>query len=535
MDITIYLNSAGDDEFAVMAALREFFDLSFGEARDLISGAPSALPPVDSARVDALVSALEAAGASVSLDSEAAEQTDISVPGPVETYIAPSLAEQYGNPEVKPRVRHFLLEITGVRGADTARAVRLLTDGTGCSRREAQQMMEQVPSQVEWDALPDEAEALADELSEAGISVRLRRKLKYTFADNMVRLSIASCERYALEGAGILLADIADIPIDKAFDILIDAPSWVDFQCEDEDQAQKYVDMFKDEGVNADYIYLAPLDEQDDVDPAEAEYEIQIMKVEDPQAAISILDGNLQDEDAETLAELLEDLPATVDTNTMTPDEAAELGNSLYMAGCDVLVVPYDQDEDEDEDEDEDDGDDEEEGEGETAEEEEYNEEDYDEEFQPGEIPSLPAAYRILVLDEGDDSEESRHIVNTLTTRPFMQIEDDFRSLPFEILTDGRDDDLAITRIHSLMDFGIPLVTNYAPAAEPVRIIIRKEGPDRGALIRAIADATGVEPFIARNFIGNLPGAIDLDKGSASQIEAICENFRATGADIIIS
>lgn len=524
MDIIIYLNSAGDDEFSVMAVLREFFDLSFGEARDIISGAPSALPSVDYARVDALVSALEAAGASVSLDSEAAEQTDISVPGPVETYIAPSLAEQYGNPEVKPRVRHFLLEITGTRGADTVRAVRLLTDGTGCSRREAQQMMEQAPSRVEWDALPAEAEALADELSEAGISVRLRRKLKYTFADNMVRLTIASCERYALEGAGILLADIADIPIDKAFDILIDAPSWVDFQCEDEDQAQKYVDMLKDEGVDADYIYMAPLDDQDDIDPAKAEYEIQILKVEDPQAAISILDGNVPDEDAETLAELLEDLPATVDTNAMTPDEAAELGNSLYMAGCDVLVVPYDQDDEEDDEEEED-----------TTEEEEYNEEDYDEEFQPGEIPSLPAAYRILVLDEGDDSEESRHIINTLTTRPFMQIQDDFRSLPFEILTDGRDDDLAITRIHSLMDFGIPLVTNYAPAAEPVRIIIRKEGPDRGALIRAIADATGVEPFIARNFIGNLPGAIDLDKGSASQIEAICENFRATGADIIIS
>ena len=526
MDITIYLNSAGDDEFAVMAALREFFDLSFGEARDLISGAPSALPPVDSARVDAIVSALEAAGASASLYTGNDEPTEISVPEPVETYIAPSLAEQYGNPEVKPRVRHFLLEITGVRGADSARAVRLLTDVTGCSRREAQQMMEQVPSQVEWDALPSQAEALADELSEAGISVRLRRILKYTFADNMVRLTIPSSERYALEGAGILLADIADIPIDKAFDILYDAPSWVDFQCEDENQVQKYIDMLKDEGVDADYIYLAPLDEQDDVDPAKAEYEIQIMKVEDPQAAISILDGNLQDEDAETLAELLDDLPATVDTNAMTPDEAAELGNSLYMAGCDVLVVPYDQDEDEDNEE----GDEEE-----TAEEDEYNEEDYDEEFQPGELPSLPAAYRILVLDEGDDSEESRHIVNTLTTRPFMQIEDDFRSLPFEILTDGREDDLAMTRIHSLMDFGIPLVTNYAPASEPVRIIIRKEGPDRGALIRAIADATGVEPFIARNFIGNLPGAIDLDKGSASQIEAICENFRATGADIIIS
>lgn len=524
MDITIYLNSAGDDEFAVMAALREFFDLSFGEARDLISGAPSALPPVESASVDALVNALEDAGATVSLDSGAAEPTELQVSEPVETYVVPTLAEQYGNPEVKPRVRHFLLEITGVRGADSARAVRLLTDVTGCSRREAQQMMEQVPSQVEWDALPSEAEALADELSEAGISVRLRRKLKYTFADNMVRLTIASCERHAMESAGIILADIADIPIDKAFDILYDAPSWVDFQCEDENKAQKYIDMLKDEGVNADYIYLAPLDEQDDVDPAEAEYEIQIMKVEDPQAAISILDGNLQDEDAETLAELLDDLPATVDTNTMTPDEAAEIGNSLYMAGCDVLVVPYDQDDEEDDDEEED-----------TTEEEEYNEDDYDEEFQPGELPSLTAAYRILVLDEGDDSEESRHIVNTLTTRPFMQIQDDFRSLPFEILTDGREDDLAMTRIHSLMDFGIPLVTNYKPAEEPVRIIIRKEGPDRSALIRAIADATGVEPFIARNFIGNLPGAIDLDKGSASQIEAICQNFRATGADIIIS
>ena len=84
MQISLFLTTAGDDEFSVMAALREFFDLDFGQARDLVFSTPSQLPPVDTARLDELIKLLETAGATVSTEKprQQAPEPEQPVRGP---------------------------------------------------------------------------------------------------------------------------------------------------------------------------------------------------------------------------------------------------------------------------------------------------------------------------------------------------------------------------------------------------------------------------------------------------------------------
>lgn len=176
-----YLNDAGEDELAVMAVLRNTFHLSLGEAREIIAGAPAALPEISGAEAEELLERLRSFGAKVgaapaaaapSEQSEPAESSDYSIitspsgfsvlvepdpepepepepqtePKPEPIY-NPIFGEFVVKPSATPRSEEPIIKVFVHPHQEKLRMVKLVMEFLGIRLAEAKEIVDNFPEQ----------------------------------------------------------------------------------------------------------------------------------------------------------------------------------------------------------------------------------------------------------------------------------------------------------------------------------------------------------------------------------------------------
>lgn len=160
-----YLNDAGEDELAVMAVLRNTFHLSLGEAREIIAGAPAALPEISGAEAEELLERLRSFGAKVgaapaaaapsesierSEFSESSEFSDSSAPEPApepEVRYNPIFGEFVVKPSATPRSEEPIIKVFVHPHQEKLRMVKLVMEFLGIRLAEAKEIVDNFPEQ----------------------------------------------------------------------------------------------------------------------------------------------------------------------------------------------------------------------------------------------------------------------------------------------------------------------------------------------------------------------------------------------------
>lgn len=160
-----YLNDAGEDELAVMAVLRNTFHLSLGEAREIIAGAPAALPEISGAEAEELLERLRSFGAKVgaapaaaapsesierSEFSEGSEFSDSSAPEPApepEVRYNPIFGEFVVKPSATPRSEEPIIKVFVHPHQEKLRMVKLVMEFLGIRLAEAKEIVDNFPEQ----------------------------------------------------------------------------------------------------------------------------------------------------------------------------------------------------------------------------------------------------------------------------------------------------------------------------------------------------------------------------------------------------
>lgn len=160
-----YLNDAGEDELAVMAVLRNTFHLSLGEAREIIAGAPAALPEISGAEAEELLERLRSFGAKVgaapaaaapsesierSEFSESSEFSDSSAPEPApepEVRYNPIFGEFVVKPSATPRSEEPIIKVFVHPHKEKLRMVKLVMEFLGIRLAEAKEIVDNFPEQ----------------------------------------------------------------------------------------------------------------------------------------------------------------------------------------------------------------------------------------------------------------------------------------------------------------------------------------------------------------------------------------------------
>ncbi len=89
MNNPVYLLNAGDEPFEVMALIKDCYGMSFRDARDFVTNVPSALPALDETRLNELLNALIAAGASVGNQTNESQHPQVEAEQAIEPETAP--------------------------------------------------------------------------------------------------------------------------------------------------------------------------------------------------------------------------------------------------------------------------------------------------------------------------------------------------------------------------------------------------------------------------------------------------------------
>lgn len=166
-----YLNDAGEDELAVMAVLRNTFHLSLGEAREIIAGAPAALPEISGAEAEELLERLRSFGAKVgaapaaaapsesversefsesSESSESSEFSDSSAPEPApepEVRYNPIFGDIVVKPSATPRSEEPIIKVFVHPHQEKLRMVKLVMEFLGIRLAEAKDIVDNFPEQ----------------------------------------------------------------------------------------------------------------------------------------------------------------------------------------------------------------------------------------------------------------------------------------------------------------------------------------------------------------------------------------------------
>lgn len=160
-----YLNDAGEDELAVMAVLRNTFHLSLGEAREIIAGAPAALPEISGPEAEELLERLRSFGAKVgaapaaaapsesiehSEFSESSEFSDSSAPEPApepEVRYNPIFGEFVVKPSATPRSEEPIIKVFVHPHQEKLRMVKLVMEFLGIHLAEAKEIVDNFPEQ----------------------------------------------------------------------------------------------------------------------------------------------------------------------------------------------------------------------------------------------------------------------------------------------------------------------------------------------------------------------------------------------------
>lgn len=158
-----YLNDAGEDELAVMAVLRNTFHLSLGEAREIIAGAPAALPEISGAEAEELLERLRSFGAKVgaapaesaersesSEFSESSKFSDSPAPEPApepEVRYNPIFGDIAVKPSATPRSEEPIIKVFVHPHQEKLRMVKLVMEFLGIRLAEAKEIVDNFPEQ----------------------------------------------------------------------------------------------------------------------------------------------------------------------------------------------------------------------------------------------------------------------------------------------------------------------------------------------------------------------------------------------------
>lgn len=163
-----YLNDAGEDELAVMAVLRNTFHLSLGEAREIIAGAPAALPEISGPEAEELLERLRSFGAKVgaapaaaapsesversesSESSESSEFSKSSAPEPApepEVRYNPIFGDIVVKPSATPRSEEQIIKVFVHPHQEKLRMVKLVMEFLGIRLAEAKEIVDNFPEQ----------------------------------------------------------------------------------------------------------------------------------------------------------------------------------------------------------------------------------------------------------------------------------------------------------------------------------------------------------------------------------------------------
>lgn len=150
---------------AVMAVLRNTFHLSLGEAREIIAGAPAALPEISGAEAEELLERLRSFGAKVgaapaaaapsesierSEFSEGSEFSDSSAPEPApepEVRYNPIFGEFVVKPSATPRSEEPIIKVFVHPHEEKLRMVKLVMEFLGIRLAEAKEIVDNFPEQ----------------------------------------------------------------------------------------------------------------------------------------------------------------------------------------------------------------------------------------------------------------------------------------------------------------------------------------------------------------------------------------------------
>ncbi len=172
MSLKLYLIDAGSDEFAALAVIRQYYGLSFREARDLVANIPAELPELAEQFVDELRDALAQTGAKVGDKPEEkmsmedvlgmitgtfSEGFNSSKPMPLSTSAPKPTPKSAPAVKTAPKsapapaavpdsVGARSVRIVSVEPKAKERAIRILRQALNCSDAQARQLVENTPS-----------------------------------------------------------------------------------------------------------------------------------------------------------------------------------------------------------------------------------------------------------------------------------------------------------------------------------------------------------------------------------------------------
>ncbi len=246
MQISLTLLDAGADEFEVMALLRQRLNLSFGDARDLTFNLPSQLPSLEESDARQLLAELEAIGATVSDDPDAA--TVASQPDEQEQPTA--------------NVLSLGIDFNSLSGEN----------GDDEEYDDEEDYEDDEDEEYEDEEYDDDDEDEVDDEDEEGVELDDGYYIginSYTNEQN-IRNILRNTFNYCDEEVDVIIGSLPCY-IPRAFDI--------------EDEAREYADLFKEAGATTCVEYLDneedAADEEDSESEEGAQYYVSLDSVGD--------------------------------------------------------------------------------------------------------------------------------------------------------------------------------------------------------------------------------------------------------------